>query len=121
MLIYDVIFYDPVELQEVIMKQGQIKVPFTRENIARCMCPKCPVQSKSACAASQLNHTAEALEKEPLRREEIPQVYCSTGTATCQDLNARLPCVCATCAVFAANGLRTYQPPGYYCTQGTPR
>ena len=38
------------------------KVPFTPENIKRCMCPKCPVQADSKCAMDKLDNLVKELE-----------------------------------------------------------
>jgi hypothetical protein len=63
------------------------KVVFNYGNVGKCLCPKCPVQSKSKCVSEKLGTISHALSKNPFLREEIPGVYCSTGKATCQDLD----------------------------------
>jgi hypothetical protein len=47
------------------------------------------------------------MQEKPLSRENIPGVYCSSGTATCTDLNPNMSCICGTCSVFA-----DYKPAG---------
>ncbi len=94
------------------------KVPFSTANVGKCMCPQCPVQSKSQCAAGKLATIKDALAKKPLSREDIPGVYCSTGTATCNDLDPSQSCICGTCAVFNQYNLASGKPVGYYCRDG---
>ena len=105
-------------MQETISKA---KVPFTTANVAKCMCPKCPVQGKSQCVADKMANIKEALKASPLKREQIPGEYCSTGTATCQDLNPKMGCICGTCAIFADYKLASGQPAGYFCRDGMAR
>lgn len=38
------------------------KVPYTVENIKKCMCPKCPVQASSKCSMDKLNNLVKVLE-----------------------------------------------------------
>ncbi len=93
-------------------------VMFTSENVGKCLCPKCPVQSKSQCVSGKLGTISEALSKKPLQREDIPGLYCSTGTATCKDLDPTQSCICGGCSVFKENNLATGTPVGYYCRDG---
>ncbi len=58
------------------------RVPFTVATVSKCMCPKCPVQSKSQCVSEKISDIAKALKEPMLKREDIPGVYCSTGNAT---------------------------------------
>jgi len=69
------------------------KVSFTASNVGKCMCPKCPVQAKSLCFSGKLTSIKDALAKTPLIREDIPGVYCSTGAATCKDLDPKQSCI----------------------------
>jgi hypothetical protein len=94
------------------------KVPFITSNVGKCLCPKCPVQSKSPCVSGKLATIGESLAKTPLIRAEIPGIYCSTGTATCTDLDPKQACLCGGCAVFGEYNLGTGTPVGYYCRDG---
>lgn len=94
------------------------KVPFGSSNVGKCKCPKCPVQTKSQCVSGKLTTIKESLAKTPLIREEIPGLYCSTGTATCTDLDPKQACLCDGCAVFGEYKLGTTKPVGYYCRDG---
>ena len=100
---------------------GSSKVPFVGTNVAKCVCPKCPVQAKSQCVSGKLATIKDALSKSPLKREDIPGLYCSTGKATCQDLNPSQSCICASCPVFAEFKLSSGKPVGYYCRDGSAR
>ena len=97
------------------------KVLFNATNVGKCMCPKCPVQAKSQCVSGKLVTIGQALTKSPLNREEIPGQYCSTGTATCKDLDPKQSCICPTCSVFSQYGLAANTPVGYYCRDGFAR
>ena len=97
------------------------KVPFSATNVGKCMCPKCPVQSKSQCVSGKLVTINQALSKSPLTREDIPGQYCSTGGATCTDLDSKQSCICPTCSVFSQYGLVSNEPTGYYCRDGFAR
>jgi hypothetical protein len=94
------------------------KVPFSAANVGRYQCPKCPVQAKSQCVSGKLTSISQALSKSPLVREEIPGIYCATGTATCKDLDPTQSCICGTCGVFGEYSLAKGTPVGYYCRDG---
>jgi hypothetical protein len=94
------------------------KIPFSTTNVGKCMCPKCPVQSKNKCVSGKLAKIKEALAKSPMSREEIPGIYCSTGMATCSDIDAKQPCICGNCTVFSEYNLSAAKPASYYCRDG---
>lgn len=98
-----------------------ISIPFTGASVGKCMCPKCPVQGKSQCVAGKVAGIKDALKSNPLRRADIPGVYCSTGTATCTDLNPKQSCICGTCAIYGQYKLASGQPGGYFCRDGSAR
>ena len=98
-----------------------VKVPFVKASVSKCMCPKCPVQSKSQCVSGKLSTIKDALKANPLKREDIPGVYCSTGTATCRDLDPKQSCICGGCAVFSQYKLAGFKPVGYYCRDGNAK
>ena len=81
------------------MNKGEKKkVPYTLANIEKCMCSLCPVQADSKCAQDKLTSSKAAMKQMP--RGEVPNpgsvpgIYCSTGKATCQDLNPDKQCIC---------------------------
>jgi len=95
------------------------KVPFTLEKVAKCVCPKCPVQAKSQCVSQKVSVLADALKKVPLKREDIPGLYCSTGKATCTDLNSQEMCICGSCPVWTEFKLAGGKPAaGHFCRDG---
>lgn len=97
------------------------KVPFNTTTVGQCLCPECPVQAKSNCVANLKKTLQESLARNPLQKEDIPGVYCSTGRATCTDLDPGQKCLCWDCPVFAQYKLTGAQPAGYYCRDGAPR
>jgi hypothetical protein len=95
------------------MQQTQNKqVQFTLDNIDKCQCLNCPVQHDSSCAMDK----AKAMQpgQMPQSQSDVPKVYCSQGTAACDDLDFSQRCICPTCAVWAENGLDNYK----YCQNG---
>lgn len=104
-----------------MVQEVRSRVDFTSHNVSRCLCPECPVQGKSQCVASQKKEITKALKKNPLKREEIPAVYCSTGTATCSELDFTESCICGSCSVFDEYNLVQGQPVLYYCRDGSSK
>jgi hypothetical protein len=98
------------------------KVPFTIDNFKKCMCPKCPVQTISKCSKDKLDNFANGLEnarkEDVLEPQNVPGVYCSTGKATCQDLNPKKQCICTACEVWKEYHLQKVDPVLYFCTKG---
>lgn len=97
-------------------------VPYARSNIEKCMCSQCPVQGDSKCAQDKLRSSGEAMKKMPggeiPNPEDIPGIYCSTGKATCQDLNFDRQCICGTCEVWKEYGLEGVNPNNHFCKHG---
>jgi hypothetical protein len=105
------------------MRQTEVKIPFVTAYVAKCVCSKCPVQAKSQCVKDLLTNmgTNVCKDKTPLKHEEIPGLYCGTGTATCSGLNPKEACICGTCDVFAEFKLGNLRSVGYYCANGKSR
>jgi hypothetical protein len=103
-------------------KRENSKVPYNLENIKKCMCPKCPVQVDSKCAMDKLNNLVKGLESaregEIPEPQDVPGIYCSSGKATCQDLNFDQQCICYTCAVWNEYNLGDGAPSMYFCQNG---
>ncbi len=97
------------------------KVPFTLANVTKCQCPKCPVQANSDCAQGKIEDLRPALKKSPLRKEDIPGVYCATSKATCPDLDPSQACICGGCDVWKSYKLAAGKPQSYYCKDGFAR
>ncbi len=93
------------------------KVPFIAATVAKCLCPKCDVQIKSACATGEMAKFKDAIKKTPLKADEIPAAYCASGKATCTDLNFALTCICGTCPVWTEYKLDAWK----YCKNGAAK
>ncbi len=94
------------------------KIPFVLDTVSKCLCPGCPVQTKSQCVAGLKKGLAAALKKQPLKRAEIPGAYCGAGKATCSDLDPSQSCQCPGCSIFTRHNLAKGKPVGYYCRDG---
>lgn len=97
------------------------KVPFERDVVSKCICGQCQVQAKSQCVKDLEKGIAEALNKTPMPREQIPNLYCATGKAACPDLDFDQNCICGDCPVFGKYKLVVAQPAFYYCRDGSAR
>ncbi len=97
------------------------KIPLNATNIMRCKCTECPVQANSGCVKGKMTAMQEAMMKDPVRREDVPGVYCGTGTAACQDLDSQMKCICNTCPIYAEYNLAQSQPMAYYCQRGSAK
>ncbi|HDS46027.1 MAG TPA: DUF2769 domain-containing protein [Methanomicrobia archaeon] len=100
-----------------MVEQNQ-KVPFTRENVAKCLCAQCPVQTGSACVKAQLAKAAARGSGVMPEPEDVPGLYCATGTAACKDLNTRQMCICGDCPLWKEYALVSGKPLGYFCRDG---
>jgi hypothetical protein len=102
------------------------KVDLNMENINKCLCKVCPVQTDSKCSKDKLKKVNEMIEKEGtiinlVKAEEIPLVYCSSGISNCSDLSDRELCKCTQCAVWLENNLANSEPLEYFCIDGAPK
>lgn len=96
-----------------------ISVPFTQDNLKNCLCPSCPVQQNSQCVKGKTANLESAKKSETsLNPTEIPAVYCSSGKATCQDIDTSRSCICPDCSVFNQYNLNNGKPVMYYCRDG---
>lgn len=95
------------------------KIPFNTTNVTRCVCGKCPVQTKSQCVTDKMTNIKKALSMNPLKREDIPGLYCSTGVATCKDTDTKQGCICGTCPNWTEYKLASGKPAGYFCRDGS--
>jgi hypothetical protein len=92
------------------------EVPYDRTTITQCLCYGCPVQVKSDCVKTKDDAASAILKTGKLpTAEELPGMYCSTGTATCTDLDFTGKCPCSVCAVFTDNSLSQWK----YCQRGS--
>jgi len=92
-------------------------VPFTARNATRCLCYACPVQTESACAVAKYAAVSGSLSADDglPAAADIPGMYCSSGLATCDDLDFSGMCRCMGCDVYAENGLDSWK----YCQRGS--
>lgn len=97
-------------------------VPYNVTNIERCMCPHCPVQARSSCVREKIENLKNEMSNSPGNEvpepQKVPGVYCSSGEATCTDLDPDQQCMCKTCAVWAEYDLETETPTLYFCDNG---
>ena len=96
-------------------------LPFNAANVMKCFCTRCPVQANSSCVKGKMAKMKEAMMKNPLQREDIPGMYCTTGTATCQDLDTKQMCMCTACPIWAEYKLASGKPMGYFCRDGASK
>jgi hypothetical protein len=99
------------------------KVPYTQENAILCICTKCPTQAESICAGTKVREMEEMMAKgmpEGMMPPpaDLPGLYCSTGAATCKDLDLTKMCICTGCPVWDKCNLSDGQPMGYFCRDG---
>lgn len=92
------------------------------ENIKKCICPKCPVQTNSKCSVDKLDNlgrgSGNAREGDLPEPQNVPGLYCATGKATCQDLNPKKRCICTACTVWKEYHLQNVDPVLYFCIKG---
>jgi hypothetical protein len=88
------------------------KVEYSKENVEKCWCGSCPVQSHSACAKELYEASKASEELGP--PESMPGLYCATGKATCDDLQLVNLCNCPACLVWGENDPRG----NHYCLLG---
>ncbi|MBE0480108.1 MAG: DUF2769 domain-containing protein [Dehalococcoidia bacterium] len=95
------------------------KVPFTRENVMKCLCGICPVQTESQCVEESVRKLGGSIAESPnLSPENVPGLYCSSGTANCPDIDPGKPCVCAGCGVYNGYALGCGPPVHHFCLNG---
>ncbi|HEY3317398.1 MAG TPA: DUF2769 domain-containing protein [Coriobacteriia bacterium] len=118
-------------------------VAYNADNVMKCQCTSCPVQGESACAMDKVHAMSGMMEKMRAMMaggqgmsgmsggmsgmseqhgemmlpsaQDMPGMYCSTGTATCGDLDYTKGCICPTCAVYTDNQLDNTK----YCNKGS--
>ncbi|MGB2727442.1 MAG: DUF2769 domain-containing protein [Halobacteriota archaeon] len=96
------------------MGETNKKVPFTVENIKKCICTECPVQNTSQCVKEKMEKAKEMMPKP----EDIPGLYCASGVAACMDIDTNQMCICGDCPIWEECDLASGKPMGYYCRDG---
>jgi hypothetical protein len=96
-------------------------IEFNQENIAKCLCPGCPVQADSECAKEKLMKLQEIMQSEEKTMptpEDVPGVYCATGKAICTDIDPSKECQCPNCPMWKEYDLENGKPAGVFCRDG---
>ncbi len=94
------------------------RVVFSTQNIRDCMCDKCPVQTSSNCTKQSLEKLANAMVNGELpKKDDIPKLFCSTGSIPCKDIDVTQECICGNCVVWYKYMLAKEKPMNYYCRQ----
>ena len=101
------------------MDKKNLEIPYTKDNIIRCLCPTCPVQQNSACVKKKMMDFQEVLQSsEDPKPEDYPGMYCSNGKADCTDIDTRKDCICPDCPVYKKYDLKVADPAFLYCKDG---
>ncbi len=100
-----------------------LEIDFNKENMEKCLCPDCPVQTGSSCVKDQVKDMKEIQSGDVdsgflVGPEEVPQLYCATGKTNCTDLYTHEECQCPKCDVWKENDLEVRGAPAYFCTNG---
>lgn len=99
------------------------KVNYDKENLMKCNCPNCPVQTESKCTMGKMKKMEDMKKQqggEEMKGMPDPKgmfgLYCAkeVGKATCDDLDENKACICAGCPVATDNNLQST----YYCLKG---
>ncbi len=97
------------------------KVPFTRRNAKNCICWKCPVQTESACIKANADKMGEVMSTKFFEPEIVPGLYCSSGAASCKDIDASRSCICGGCMVYGDYKLGAGRPAEHFCKNGAAK
>ena len=97
------------------------EIPFTRTNANTCICWDCPVQTSSQCVKDNSDKTGNVMTTKFFEPQIVPALYCSSGVASCKDIDTDQDCLCPSCAVFIENDLDKGQPADHYCRDGKAR
>ena len=104
------------------MKQTtDVKVPFTKLNAKKCICWQCTVQTDSACIKKNAEKMGEVMSTNFFEPKIVPGLYCSSGVASCKDIDTNRSCICYKCPVFIDYNLEEYQPIDHYCKNGSAK
>jgi len=96
------------------------RIDFSMENIKKCLCTRCTVQMKSQCVKDKqkimLLMTQQDLDSAMRMDEErVPGLYCSTGKASCDDIDTKQVCKCNECPIWNNYKLTSQR---YFCRDG---
>ncbi|MDD4358604.1 MAG: DUF2769 domain-containing protein [Candidatus Pacebacteria bacterium] len=93
-------------------------IDFTKENMEKCQCLRCPVQDTSECVKTKLENLKNLNPDILPDAQDFPGVYCANGCAYCEDLNREKECQCPTCGIWEDYGLGNATPSFKYCQNG---
>ena len=96
-------------------------VPFNLDNVNRCMCPGCPVQSDSQCVDEKMAMLGPAPLSTLPTANDMPGEYCAAGSAECGDIDTNRACSCFGCSVYLESNLAGGEPTCYFCRDGSSR
>ncbi|MFW6150659.1 MAG: DUF2769 domain-containing protein [Chloroflexota bacterium] len=99
-------------------KQDLGAIPFSKANAQKCLCGNCPVQTKSKCSQELASKMWGLAEDAVLPASQIPGLYCSSGKATCTDLDPNQKCICPSCPIYEECSLSVATPAAYFCVKG---
>lgn len=98
------------------------KIEFLIPLIKKCLCPQCPVQSKSVCIEGKKRLMLEIVYGNEtgmfLEPDRVPGLYCSSGETSCTDIDDSKNCICDRCDVWDDYGLDKMDNPKYFCKKG---
>ncbi len=101
-----------------------LKIDFNLNNLEKCLCSKCPVQTKSSCIKDQMKiieevgHSVDLDSGYILDPEKVPMVFCSHGKTKCKDLDFHEECQCINCDIWKEYDLEVREAPAYFCKNG---
>ncbi|MDD3985324.1 MAG: DUF2769 domain-containing protein [Methanobacterium sp.] len=100
-----------------------VNIEFSMENIKKCLCMKCPVQIKSQCVKDKqkimlLIKNQDLDSPMMMGPDRVHVLYCSTGKATCNDIDTNQICKCNQCTIWNQKSLKNNIPNRYFCKNG---
>lgn len=91
------------------------EVEYSQENVDKCWCGSCPVQSHSQCARDLFATAQRGENGLPEDPAQLAGLYCSTGKTVCDDVNFVNLCHCPACLVWSEHELAS----NHYCLHGS--
>jgi hypothetical protein len=95
--------------------QTKVSIPLVHVSAGKCLCLKSRVQLSSTCVSRRISELKETLNKQSLRLEDIPGVYCAIGIVANSGMKVEQDCVCGKCVIFPEFKLINYEPMGNHC------
>lgn len=95
------------------------EIEFNKKNFHTCLCPDCPVQAKSNCVQIKINPIKGSKDMVMPNPKGVPGLYCTTGTATCTDIDPDKACQCPKCDIWEEHNLGGGKPGKNYCVNGS--